>query len=113
MGFALQENVETLKELQMWRSMARVLHTVKVFQSLIFQSLSGDKFRRECVEFDCKFESSHRIRRDEQGHTLPRLMVGTLLMDLPNVTMQGLLKAGSRCDNKGYMQAVCLNLGLM
>lgn len=97
----------------MSRSMARVLHTVKVFQSFILHSSSGDKFRRDCVEFGCKFENSHRGRRDEQGQTLLRLMVGSLLVDLPNVTMQGLLKAGSGVDTKGYIQAAALNSGLM
>lgn len=97
----------------MWRSVARALHTVRVFQSLILHSSSADRFRRDCVEFGCKFENSLRGRRDEQGHTLPRLMVGSLLVDLSNVTMQGLLTAGSIFDTKGYIQAAALNSGLM
>lgn len=44
--------------------------------------------------------------------TLTRLMVSSLLLDLPNVTMQS-LKAGSGFDTNGYIQAVALTLGPM
>lgn len=92
--------------------MGRVLHSMKLFRSVILHLLSVHKFRRNHIGFGCKFKKSHRERRDEQGHAA-QISGQQSACGPAKCNYAKSLKAGRGFDTNGYIQSVALNLGPM